>query len=52
MWQPRGFIRPPHENRGYTAPKSESESPILSLGIESADRMEDFFEAFNVDNEH
>lgn len=33
-------------NRGYTPPKSESLS--LSLGIESADRMNDFFEAFNV----
>ncbi len=33
-------------NRGYTAPKSESLS--LSLGVESANRMNDFFEAFNV----
>ena len=33
-------------NRGYTAPKSESLS--LSLGVESASRMNDFFEAFNV----
>jgi isopenicillin N synthase-like dioxygenase len=33
-------------NRGYTAPKSESLS--LSLGVESATRMNDFFEAFNV----
>ncbi|CAB4730913.1 MAG: isopenicillin N synthase family oxygenase [Actinobacteria bacterium] len=40
------WIRPPGENRGYTAPKSESLS--LSLGVESATRMNDFFEAFNV----
>ena len=33
-------------NRGYTAPKSEQLS--LSLGVESANRMNDFFEAFNV----
>ena len=33
-------------NRGYSAPKSESLS--LSLGVESANRMNDFFEAFNV----
>jgi isopenicillin N synthase-like dioxygenase len=33
-------------NRGYTAPKSESLS--LSLGVESASRMNDFFEAFNI----
>ncbi|HEY5821374.1 MAG TPA: 2-oxoglutarate and iron-dependent oxygenase domain-containing protein [Propionibacteriaceae bacterium] len=33
-------------NRGYSAPKSESLS--LSLGVESATRMNDFFEAFNV----
>lgn len=33
-------------NRGYSPPKSESLS--LSLGIESATRMNDFFEAFNV----
>lgn len=41
VWQ-----RPPAENRGYSAPKSESLS--LSLGVESATRMNDFFEAFNV----
>jgi isopenicillin N synthase-like dioxygenase len=35
----------PH-NRGYSAPKSESLS--LSLGVESATRMNDFFEAFNI----
>jgi isopenicillin N synthase-like dioxygenase len=33
-------------NRGYSPPRSESLS--LSLGIESATRMNDFFEAFNV----
>ena len=33
-------------NRGYSAPKSESLS--LSLGVESANRMNDFFEAYNV----
>ncbi|WP_068163967.1 isopenicillin N synthase family dioxygenase [Rhodococcus phenolicus] len=33
-------------NRGYSPPKSESLS--LSLGVESASRMNDFFEAFNV----
>jgi len=33
-------------NRGYSAPRSESLS--LSLGVESANRMNDFFEAFNV----
>lgn len=40
------YIRPPAVNRGYTAPKSESLS--LSLGVESASRMNDFFEAFNI----
>ncbi len=33
-------------NRGWSAPKSESLS--LSLGVEPATRMNDFFEAFNV----
>jgi isopenicillin N synthase-like dioxygenase len=33
-------------NRGYSPPKTESLS--LSLGVESASRMNDFFEAFNV----
>ena len=33
-------------NRGYSPPKSESLS--LSLGVEAAGRMNDFFEAFNV----
>ncbi len=37
---------PAGANRGYTAPNSESLS--LSLGVESATRMNDFFEAFNV----
>ncbi len=36
----------PKINRGYSPPKSESLS--LSLGVESANRMNDFFEAFNV----
>ncbi|NQX35270.1 isopenicillin N synthase family oxygenase [Herbiconiux sp. VKM Ac-2851] len=40
------FRTPPGVNRGYSAPKSESLS--LSLGVESASRMNDFFEAFNV----
>lgn len=40
------YIMPPDVNRGYTAPRSESLS--LSLGVESATRMNDFFEAFNV----
>jgi isopenicillin N synthase-like dioxygenase len=38
--------RPAGENRGYTAPKSESLA--LSLGVQSETRMKDFFEAFNV----
>lgn len=33
-------------NRGYSPPKSESLS--LSLGLESASRMNDFFEAYNI----
>jgi isopenicillin N synthase-like dioxygenase len=37
---------PPEINRGYAPPKSESLS--LSLGVESATRMNDFFEAFNI----
>ena len=40
------YVSPPEVNRGYTAPKSEQLS--LSLGVESATRMNDFFEAFNV----
>lgn len=42
----RSYVLPPAVNRGYTPPKSESLS--LSLGVESATRMNDFFEAFNV----
>ncbi|MTD15808.1 isopenicillin N synthase family oxygenase [Nakamurella sp. YIM 132087] len=42
----KSFTTPPEINRGYSAPKSESLS--LSLGVESASRMNDFFEAFNV----
>lgn len=40
------YRTPPQINRGYSPPKSESLS--LSLGVESATRMNDFFEAFNV----
>ena len=40
------YRTPPEINRGYAPPKSESLS--LSLGVESAARMNDFFEAFNV----
>ncbi|MEU6762810.1 2-oxoglutarate and iron-dependent oxygenase domain-containing protein [Streptomyces sp. NPDC046853] len=36
-------------NRGYSPPRSESLS--LSLGVESAGHMNDFFEAFNVGTE-
>lgn len=42
----KNWVRPAAENRGYSAPKSESLS--LSLGVESATRMNDFFEAYNV----
>ena len=42
----KAYRTPPSINRGYTPPKSESLS--LSLGVESATRMNDFFEAFNV----
>src|SRR3954451_10143943 len=43
----KGRYRTPSEvNRGYAPPKSESLS--LSLGVEPATRMNDFFEAFNV----
>ncbi len=42
----KGYRTPPGVNRGYAPPKSESLS--LSLGVESANRMNDFFEAFNV----
>ncbi len=37
---------PPSINRGYTPPRTES--LILSLGLQPADRMKDYFEAFNV----
>lgn len=37
---------PPSVNRGYSPPKSERLS--LSLGVESATGMNDFFEAFNI----
>ena len=40
------YRTPPGINRGYSPPKSETLS--LSLGVESASRMNDFFEAFNV----
>lgn len=42
----KSYRTPPQINRGYSPPKSESLS--LSLGVESATRMNDFFEAFNV----
>ncbi|MFI8595275.1 isopenicillin N synthase family dioxygenase [Microbacterium sp. NPDC078428] len=44
--QKKSYRTPPRVNRGYSPPKSESLS--LSLGVESATRMNDFFEAFNV----
>lgn len=37
---------PPELNRGYTPPRSESQS--LSLGLQPANQMNDFFEAFGV----
>jgi isopenicillin N synthase-like dioxygenase len=40
------YRTPPRINRGYSPPKTESLS--LSLGVEQATRMNDFFEAFNV----
>ena len=40
------YVAPKGVNRGYTPPKSERLS--LSLGVEKAERMNDFFEAFNV----
>lgn len=42
----RRTVTPKGINRGYSAPKAETLS--LSLGVESATRMNDFFEAFNV----
>ncbi|MEV7693823.1 2-oxoglutarate and iron-dependent oxygenase domain-containing protein [Microbacterium sp. NPDC089189] len=44
------YRTPPSINRGYSPPKSESLS--LSLGVEPASRMNDFFEAFNVGATH
>ena len=40
------YQTPPGINRGYSPPKSEATS--LSLGVEPANKMNDFFEAFNV----
>ncbi|WP_121255052.1 isopenicillin N synthase family dioxygenase [Nocardioides ferulae] len=42
----RAYRTPPEVNRGYAPPKTESLS--LSLGLAPANRMHDFFEAFNV----
>ncbi|MGH3510554.1 MAG: isopenicillin N synthase family dioxygenase [Nocardioidaceae bacterium] len=42
----KAYRTAPEINRGYTPPQTESLS--LSLGVESASRMNDFFEAFNV----
>lgn len=42
----KAYRTPPQINRGYSPPKTESLS--LSLGVEQASRMNDFFEAFNV----
>ncbi|MCL8024504.1 isopenicillin N synthase family dioxygenase [Nocardioides bruguierae] len=42
----KAVVRPPHENRGYTPPRSESLA--LSAGVQSETRMKDFFEALNV----
>lgn len=42
----KGGYRVHGANRGYSPPRSESLS--LSLGVESASRMHDFFEAFNI----
>lgn len=40
------YQTPSGTNRGYSPPKSEATS--LSLGVEPANKMNDFFEAFNV----
>ncbi len=40
------YRTPPEINRGYAPPKTESLS--LSLGLAPANRMHDFFEAFNI----
>ncbi|HWF53074.1 MAG TPA: 2-oxoglutarate and iron-dependent oxygenase domain-containing protein [Solirubrobacteraceae bacterium] len=42
----KAFIRPPHENRGYTPPRSESLS--YTIGVDPVARMNDFFEAYNL----
>ena len=42
----KAWRTPPEVNRGYAPPRSESLS--LSLGVQSASRMNDFFEAYNV----
>lgn len=42
----RRSVTPKGINRGYSPPKAETLS--LSLGVEPASRMNDFFEAFNV----
>jgi isopenicillin N synthase-like dioxygenase len=42
----KAYRTPPGVNRGYSPPKSEATS--LSLGVEPANKMNDFFEAFNV----
>ncbi|NKF24759.1 isopenicillin N synthase family dioxygenase [Solimonas marina] len=40
------YRTPPQINRGYAPPHSESLS--LSLGVESASQLNDYFEAFNI----
>lgn len=45
----RNSYRVTGANRGYSPPRSESLS--LSLGVESAGRMNDYFEAFNIGTE-
>ena len=44
--QKAAYRTPAGVNRGYSPPKSEATS--LSLGVEPANKMNDFFEAFNV----
>lgn len=44
--QKSAYRTPPGVNRGYAPPKSEATS--LSLGVEPANKMNDFFEAFNI----
>jgi len=50
MDQKKRHRTPAMTNRGYSPPKSESLS--LSLGVESANRMNDFFEAYNIGEEY